>query len=131
MWADNWFAFYLGDQLIIEDSVSITTERSFNAESFLFSGEYPLQLNFVLKDFKQNDSGYEYISARNQQMLGGGFIAQLFNNSSPGIVEISEASGCKCLVIHEAPTDNACESLVNSIAGIAPCGSNQLEESAG
>ena len=28
VWADNWFAFYLGDRLIIEDSVSITTERS-------------------------------------------------------------------------------------------------------
>ena len=26
-WADNWFAAYLGEQLLVEDSVSITTER--------------------------------------------------------------------------------------------------------
>ncbi len=31
IWADNWFAFYLGENLIIEDSIPITTERSFNA----------------------------------------------------------------------------------------------------
>ena len=33
VWADNWFAFYLGDRRIIEDSIPITTERSFNAEA--------------------------------------------------------------------------------------------------
>ena len=52
VWADNWFAFYLGDRLIIEDSIPIpiTTERSFNAEAFVFNADYPLQLNFVAKD---------------------------------------------------------------------------------
>ena len=40
VWADNWFQFYLGDQHVIEDSVPVTTERSFNSESFLFSGDY-------------------------------------------------------------------------------------------
>ena len=35
-WADNWFAAYLGDRRIVEDSVSITTERSFNAETVEF-----------------------------------------------------------------------------------------------
>ena len=53
-WADNWFAAYLGDTLIAEDSVPITTERSFNAERVSFSGSYPLVLNVVLKDFKEN-----------------------------------------------------------------------------
>ena len=51
VWADNWFALYVGDKLLIEDSVSITTERSFNAESFTFNADYPIVLNFVLKDF--------------------------------------------------------------------------------
>ena len=57
VWADNWFAFYLGDQLVKEDSVPITTERSFNSETFTFSASYPLTLNFIAKDFKENDSG--------------------------------------------------------------------------
>lgn len=131
VWADNWFAFYVGDQLIIEDSVPITTERSFNSEIFSFNADYPLQLNFVLKDFKQNDSGLEYIGARNQQMGDGGFIAQVFDNSSDGLVGFSQASGWKCLVIHEAPTDKACESLANPTAGVEPCGFNRLEEPAG
>ena len=56
-WADNWFAGYLGEELIVEDSVSITTERSFNAEMVTFNADYPLYLNFILKDFKENDSG--------------------------------------------------------------------------
>lgn len=48
-WADNWFAAYLGEELIVEDSVSITTERSFNAETATFEASYPLYLNFILK----------------------------------------------------------------------------------
>lgn len=31
-WADNWFSVSLGATLLVEDSVSITTERSLNAE---------------------------------------------------------------------------------------------------
>ena len=62
-WADNWFAAYLGEELIVEDSVSITTERSFNAETAVFEASYPLNLNFILKDFKENDTGLEYIGA--------------------------------------------------------------------
>ena len=41
VWADNWFAFYLGERLIVEDSTPITTERSFNAEAFVFNADYP------------------------------------------------------------------------------------------
>ncbi len=75
VWADNWFALYLGDKLLFEDSVSIKTERSFNAETFSFKAEYPIVLSFVVKDFKENDSGLEYIGTRKQQMGDGGFIA--------------------------------------------------------
>ncbi|MEL0642610.1 PEBP family protein, partial [Pseudoalteromonas aliena] len=27
-WADNWIKAYIGEQLLVEDSVTITTERS-------------------------------------------------------------------------------------------------------
>ena len=82
VWADNWFAFYLGERLIIEDSTPITTERSFNAEAFVFKADYPLQLNFVARDFKQDDTGLEYIGRRNQQMGDGGLIAQFTDAST-------------------------------------------------
>ena len=49
LYADNWFAFYVGEELIKEDSVPITTERSFNAESFTFETTLPAQLNFIIK----------------------------------------------------------------------------------
>ena len=126
-WADNWFAAYLGDELIVEDSVSITTERSFNAESVTFDADYPLHLNFILKDFKENDTGLEYIGANNQQMGDGGFIMQLTDTSSGNVVAVTSADWA-CTVIHEAPLDKACESESSPIAGTAPCGFSDLGE---
>lgn len=114
--SDNWFAIYWGEELILEDSVPITTERSFNAESFTFDADFPLQLNFILKDFKENDTGLEYIGARNQQMGGGGFIAQFFDANSNELIGYSN-DGWKCLVIHEAPLDKSCEDLEGPLAG--------------
>ena len=55
-WADNWFAAYLGETLLVEDSVSITTVRSFNAETVTFRADYPLHLNLILKDYKENET---------------------------------------------------------------------------
>lgn len=46
VWADNWFVFYSGSSLIIEDSVPITTERSFNSEAFIFNADYPFKHKF-------------------------------------------------------------------------------------
>lgn len=129
VWADNWFALYLGEELLIEDSVSITTERSFNAESFSFAGDLPLHLNFIFKDFKENDTGLEYIGARNQQMGDGGFIAQFFDDNSGEILGYSESSW-KCLVIHEAPLDKACEDSSNPVAGEGACGFRSVAEPA-
>ena len=128
-WADNWFAAYLGDQLIVEDSTSITTERSFNAESVTFSADYPLELNLILKDFKENDTGLEYIGANNQQMGDGGFIMQITDIASGNVVAVSDAQ-MKCTVIHEAPLDKNCESESNPVAGTAPCGFTTTEEPA-
>ncbi|MCA9689649.1 MAG: hypothetical protein KC636_08565 [Myxococcales bacterium] len=107
VWADNWFALYIGDEKIHEDSVSITTERSFNAETFTFAASYPVTLAFVIRDYIEDDTGLEYIGAPNQQMGDGGFIAQL--KDSTGAVVAVSSSQWRCLVIHRAPTNKSCE----------------------
>ena len=130
VWADNWFAFYLGEQLVLEDSVPITTERSFNKESFTFDADYPLVLNIIAKDFKENGTGLEYIGEPNQQMGDGGLIAQ-FTDSSTGEVIAVTSSDWQCTVIHEAPLDKTCENEANPVAGEAPCDFISLEEPEG
>ncbi len=129
-WADNWFAAYLGEELIVEDSVSITTERSFNAETATFEASYPLDLNFILKDFKENDTGLEYIGEPNQQMGDGGFIMQLTDMSTGSVVAVSNADWA-CTVIHEAPLDKSCEDEANPVTGTAPCTFEDLGEAEG
>lgn len=119
-WGDNWFAAYLNDELILEDSVPITTEKSFNSETTTFNAQYPLHLNFILKDFKENDTGLEYIGDTNQQMGDGGFIAQITDLSTQNIVATTN-SNWKCAVIHNAPLNRNCENSNNPIAGVAPC----------
>ena len=130
VWADNWFAFYLGDRLIVEDSVPITTERSFNAEAFVFNADYPLQLNFVAKDFKQDDTGLEYIGRGNQQMGDGGLIAQFTDDATGETVAVTD-SAWRCLVIHEAPLDRACEDEADPAPGVGPCGFEAMAEPEG
>ncbi|MFK7855561.1 MAG: hypothetical protein AB8B79_15665 [Granulosicoccus sp.] len=112
IWADNWFAMYIGERQIVEDSVSITTERSFNAESFTFDLEPPGLISFVIKDFKENDTGLEYIGTRKQQMGDGGFIAQ-FRNASTGATVLVSNSDWQCLPIHIAPLNKQCEKSEN------------------
>lgn len=129
-WADNWFAAYLGENLIVEDSVSITTERSFNAETATFEASYPFMLNFILKDFKENDTGLEYIGTPKQQMGDGGFIMQLTDLSTGAVVAVSSADW-SCTVIHEAPLDKSCAGQSNPVAGAAPCTFTDLGEPAG
>jgi len=127
VWADNWFALYLGDELIVEDSVPITTERSFNAEVFTFKANYPLQLNFVVKDFKENDSGLEYIGSRRQQMGDGGVIAQFTDVDTGEVVAVTSADW-KTLIIHKGPLDEACAEASNPVAGEGPCAFEAIDE---
>ncbi|PMJ91601.1 PEBP family protein [Vibrio sp. 10N.261.55.A7] len=108
IWADNWFALYYEDTLIKEDSVSITTERSFNAESFQFSAALPMELSFIIKDFKENDTGLEYIGSRKQQMGDGGFIAQFKQVTNGSILLVSDTNW-RCLATHIAPLNKQCE----------------------
>ena len=115
VWADNWFSFYLGETKIAEDSVPITTERSFNAETFSFNATYPLDLNFVIRDYIKNDTGLEYIGKSRQQIGDGGFIMQITDTWSNRVVAVS-GTAFKCLVIQKAPLNPSCEKDPNPSA---------------
>lgn len=108
VWADNWMAVYVDGQLIGEDSVPITTERSFNAETFTFEASYPFTLAIEAKDFKETDSGIEYIGEGNQQMGDGGLIAQV-TDTATGEVVAATSSDWATLVVHRAPLNTDCE----------------------
>lgn len=127
VWADNWFAFYDGERKIAEDSVPITVERSFNAETFTFDATYPLTVNLVLRDYIQDDTGLEYIGTANQQMGDGGFIMQLTDTATGRVVAVSDQR-LRCLVVHKAPLDSACE---KSPVPAATCRAQILPEPAG
>lgn len=107
VWADNWMAVYVDGVLIGEDSVSITTERSFNSEVFTFDAALPFTMAIEAKDFKETDSGIEYIGENNQQMGDGGIIAQVTNLSTGEIVAVTDA-GWAALVVHQAPLNTEC-----------------------
>lgn len=127
LWADNWFALYLDDTLIKEDSVPITTERSFNSETVTFPATYPMHFNVILKDYIQNDTGLEYIGTDRQQIGDGGFIGQFTNADTGAMIGVTN-EWWKCTIIHTAPLDNTCAAEVNPIAGQGPCGFTALPE---
>lgn len=129
VWADNWFEMRINGTQVAEDSVPITTERSFNAESFEFEAERPFLIGLIAKDFKQNDSGLEYIGTRRQQMGDGGVIVQI-KDSAGKTVSVSNADW-QCLVIHAAPLDKSCEGEANPIAGEGSCTFESMEEPVG
>jgi len=108
VWADNWFSLYINGKLVGEDSVPITTEKSFNSERITFTASYPFTIAMVTKDFKQNDTGLEYIGTDRQQMGDGGFVAQ-FTDTSTGRVVATTSSAWHGLVIHQAPLNTSCE----------------------
>lgn len=120
VWADNWFEMRINGEQVAEDSVSITTERSFNAESFEFEAERPFTIGLVAKDFKENDTGLEYIGTRRQQMGDGGVIVQI--TDAAGDLAVVTDAGWQCYVIHTAPLDKSCESASNPVAGEGACG---------
>ncbi len=108
VWADNWMAVYVDGVLVGEDSVPITTERSFNAETFTFEASYPFTVAIEAKDFKETDSGIEYIGESNQQMGDGGLIAQVTDTGTGEVVAVTD-SAWDSLVIHQAPLNPECE----------------------
>ena len=108
VWADNWFALYVNGVLVGEDSVPITTERSFNKETITFEATYPLTIAIEAKDFKETDSGIEYIGAGNQQMGDGGIIAQITDQQTGEVVAVTNADW-QAFVTHAAPLNTDCE----------------------
>jgi hypothetical protein len=114
VWADNWFSLYVNGEPVGEDSVPITTERSFNAETITFTATYPLTIAMVTKDFKEDDSGLEYIGTDRQQMGDGGFIAQI-TDTSTGTVVTTTTSAWRGLVIHRAPLNADCVTAADPI----------------
>ena len=111
VWADNWFSLYINGKLVGQDSVPITTEKSFNSERITFTASYPFTIAMVTKDFKQNDTGLEYIGTDRQQIGDGGFVAQ-FTDTSTGKVVAYTNSSWRGLVIHQAPLNTSCEKSI-------------------
>ena len=129
VWADNWFSLSVNGEQVAEDSVSITTERSFNAESFSFIAEPPFVLGLIAKDFRENDTGLEYIGTDRQQMGDGGVIVQI-NDEAGSTIAVTDDSW-QCLVVHRAPVDKSCETKKTPVAGEGSCGVEITEEPAG
>jgi hypothetical protein len=107
VWADNWFALYINGKLVGEDSVPITTERSFNSEQITFKATYPLTIGLIGKDFKENDSGLEYIGSNRQQIGDGGVILQI-KESKSGKVVATTGKKWRVLAIQQAPLNGEC-----------------------
>ncbi|MDA9865184.1 PEBP family protein [bacterium] len=120
IWVDNWFTVYANGEMVMEDPVSITTERSFNAESATFTVDLPAVIAIEAKDFKENDSGLEYIGQRNQQVGDGGMIAQFMDAASGDVIAVTDAD-TKCLVVQYAPVDLSCADEANPVAGEGAC----------
>lgn len=107
VWADNWFSLYVNGEKVGEDSVPITTVRSFNAETITFTASYPLTVALVSKDYAEGDSGLEYIGTSRQQMGDGGFIAQ-FTDTTTGKIVATTTSAWKGFVTFRAPLNADC-----------------------
>lgn len=122
IWVDNWFEMYINGEKIVEDSVPITTERSFNAETATFPAKLPAQIAILAKDFKENDTGLEYIGTARQQMGDGGMIFQIRDAVSGEVLAVSNRD-VRCLVIHRAPLDTACARQNDPVEGQGACAS--------
>ena len=109
VWADNWFSLYVNGKKVGEDSVPITTEKSFNSEKIKFSATYPLTIGVIAKDFTENASGLEYIGKPNQQIGDAGIIIQIREVVSGKVIAFS-ARDWKVLTINKAPLNPECVS---------------------
>ncbi|MEM7487755.1 MAG: PEBP family protein [Pseudomonadota bacterium] len=129
IWADNWFALSVNGIEVVQDSVPITTERSFNAETVTFTAEMPLTVAIKAMDFREDDSGLEYIGTPRQQMGDGGLIAQ-FRDAGTGEVLAVTDGAMRCLVVHRAPADRSCAAAPDPVAGQGACAFEIVEEPA-
>lgn len=114
IWGDNWFALYVNGKLVGEDSVPITTERSFNKERITFTATYPLTIALLAKDYIENASGLEYIGTPRQQIGDGGLIAQISDEATGRVVAATNANW-RTLVVQRAPLNPSCVTSANPI----------------
>lgn len=126
VWVDNWFEVHVNGEKVLEDSVPITTERSFNAETVTIPKSLPMTIAFMAKGFKENDTGLEYIGTNRQQLGDGGMIAQFRDNATGELIAATNSS-MKCLVVHRAPVDRSSAREANPIAGQGACGFVETE----
>lgn len=120
VWADNWFALYVNGRKVGEDSVPITTVRSFNSETITFTATYPLTIGIIGKDYVENASGLEYIGTPRQQIGDGGLIAQVRDNTTGKVVAVTNGTW-KALVLDRAPLNASC---VTSSSPLTDCRSS-------
>jgi len=125
VWADNWFSLYANGKKIGEDSVPITTEKSFNSEKIKFTATYPLTIGLMAKDFVENTSGLEYIGKSNQQIGDGGIILQIRDLTTNQIVAYTDSTW-RSLVVFKAPLNPEC---VTSKTPLTDCKSLTIKNS--
>ena len=114
IWVDNWFALYINGKKVGEDSVPITTERSFNSEKIKFTATYPFTVGLMVRDFTENSSGLEYIGKQNQQIGDGGAIAQIRDLSTNKVIAATDTTW-KIFVTNKAPLNPDCVSSTNPL----------------
>ena len=117
VWADNWFELYINGKKVGQDSVPITTEKSFNSEKIKFTATYPFTVAVLAKDFTENSSGLKYNGKSNQQIGDGGIVLQIRDLTKNTIVAATDRSW-KSLVINKAPLNPEC---VTSSAPLTDC----------
>ncbi len=126
VWVDNWFRLYVNGRELIEDSVSIRTERSFNAERFTFRADPPFTFAFEFRDFMENETGLEYIGTGRQQMGDGGAIAQFRNAQTGAPIAVTDGNW-RCLTVQHAPVDTACARERNPTVDSGACAQRVTE----
>ena len=107
VWADNWFELYVNGKKVGEDSVPITTERSFNSETITFTASYPLDIGLMAKDYTENASGLEYIGTDRQQIGDGGIIAQVRDDQTCEFITVTNGTW-QVLALNKAPLNPSC-----------------------
>lgn len=122
IWVDNWFELYVNGKKIAQDSVPITTERSFNSAKVKFTATYPFTVGIIARDYTENASGLEYIGKSNQQIGDGGFVLQIRELAKNTVIGVTDKKW-RTLVINKAPLNPEC---VTSSKPLTDCKSQQI-----